>query len=533
MSSDEEATSSAEGPSPPPCAACKHLRRRCVPSCAFAAYFPPDHGDQFAAVHKVFGASNVSKLLAEVAPAERVAAVESLVYEARARLQDPAFGCVSYITVLEHMLKQGMGDVAAARGQLAAHVGAAAAFRPFEPARASPEAKWAGEEQLDATLRFAKEQDDKMRAVRVAVEAKRKQGCAVAWKDAVKRGQGQPLLNRHMAEAQQAAAAAQSAREKAMMAQQAAAPEQQHRHRAVAQHAGTGQGYPDGHVLAQQMVEASESAATAQAAREQSMMARQAAAAAQQKRHVVAQHGTGLVFPDGHYAAMGREHPHSHPRAALQMAHRQQLAAAEDVVLEQEMMMREAAAAPTELMGFDATLLHGLHSHHPDLHQQTVTVQQASAAAEVAREHQGLIMQQQQQHAATYAHAMPGATNMAFLHPGGSADAEAFLVQPQKVNALALQTDSSLPPSLANLQHQQQIDGTADHDDKLSDLTAMRFFDVSLALGVGAVAGGACGVGGVLLLQKIRAAHYKTKLPHRTPAVALPRPPRARGRLRG
>ncbi|TVU41481.1 hypothetical protein EJB05_15003, partial [Eragrostis curvula] len=75
-------------------------------SCAFAADFPPEHGDQFAAVHNVFGASNVSKLLAEVAPEDRAGAVESLVYEARASLRDPAFGCVSYITVLEHMLKQ-------------------------------------------------------------------------------------------------------------------------------------------------------------------------------------------------------------------------------------------------------------------------------------------------------------------------------------------------------------------------------------------------------------------------------------------
>ncbi|TVU41469.1 hypothetical protein EJB05_14988, partial [Eragrostis curvula] len=167
MSSDEEATSSAEGPSPPPCAGCKHLRRRCVPSCPFAAYFPPEHGDQFAAVHK-----------------------------ARARLRDPAFGCVSYITVLEHMLKQGMGDLAAARGQLA-------------------------------------DRDERMRAVRVAFEAKRKEGRAEAWKDAVRRGEGQPLLNRQMAEAQQAAAVAQSARKQAVKMQQ---------------HAGTELGFPDGHV---------------------------------------------------------------------------------------------------------------------------------------------------------------------------------------------------------------------------------------------------------------------------------------------
>lgn len=46
-----------------PCAACKLLRRRCAEECPFSPYFPPHEPQKFAAVHKVFGASNVSKLL--------------------------------------------------------------------------------------------------------------------------------------------------------------------------------------------------------------------------------------------------------------------------------------------------------------------------------------------------------------------------------------------------------------------------------------------------------------------------------------
>ena len=46
-----------------PCGACRSLRRRCVPGCVFAPYFPPGEPHKFANVHKVFGASNVSKLL--------------------------------------------------------------------------------------------------------------------------------------------------------------------------------------------------------------------------------------------------------------------------------------------------------------------------------------------------------------------------------------------------------------------------------------------------------------------------------------
>ena len=50
-----------------PCASCKLLRRRCAKDCIFAPYFPPDDPHKFAIVHKVFGASNVSKML-QVSP---------------------------------------------------------------------------------------------------------------------------------------------------------------------------------------------------------------------------------------------------------------------------------------------------------------------------------------------------------------------------------------------------------------------------------------------------------------------------------
>lgn len=46
-----------------PCAACKLLRRRCAEDCPFVPYFSPHEPFKFAAVHKIFGASNVSKLL--------------------------------------------------------------------------------------------------------------------------------------------------------------------------------------------------------------------------------------------------------------------------------------------------------------------------------------------------------------------------------------------------------------------------------------------------------------------------------------
>jgi hypothetical protein len=37
--------------------------RRCTKDCIFAPFFPADDPHKFAIVHKVFGASNVSKML--------------------------------------------------------------------------------------------------------------------------------------------------------------------------------------------------------------------------------------------------------------------------------------------------------------------------------------------------------------------------------------------------------------------------------------------------------------------------------------
>ncbi|KOM26400.1 hypothetical protein LR48_Vigan267s000100 [Vigna angularis] len=68
-----------------PCAACKIQRRKCTQECVFAPYFPPDNPQRFAYVHKVFGASNVAKLLNELNTAQREDAVKSLAYEAEAR----------------------------------------------------------------------------------------------------------------------------------------------------------------------------------------------------------------------------------------------------------------------------------------------------------------------------------------------------------------------------------------------------------------------------------------------------------------
>jgi hypothetical protein len=101
-----------------PCAACKFLRRKCQPDCVFAPYFPPDNPQKFVHVHRVFGASNVTKLLNELHPYQREDAVNSLAYEADMRLRDPVYGCVAVISILQRNLRQLQQDLARAKYEL-------------------------------------------------------------------------------------------------------------------------------------------------------------------------------------------------------------------------------------------------------------------------------------------------------------------------------------------------------------------------------------------------------------------------------
>ena len=88
-----------------PCGACKFLRRKCVNGCIFAPYFDSDQGTvHFAAVHKVFGASNASKLLLRIPAHKRLDAVVTLCYEALSRDRDPVYGCVGHIFTLQQQV---------------------------------------------------------------------------------------------------------------------------------------------------------------------------------------------------------------------------------------------------------------------------------------------------------------------------------------------------------------------------------------------------------------------------------------------
>ncbi|KAG6400470.1 hypothetical protein SASPL_137304 [Salvia splendens] len=102
MSGSGGGGSSSGGGGGGPCGACKFLRRKCVTGCIFAPHFDSEQGAaHFAAVHKVFGASNVSKLLLHVPLEKRPDAVITICYEAQARLRDPVVNLQAEISYLQ------------------------------------------------------------------------------------------------------------------------------------------------------------------------------------------------------------------------------------------------------------------------------------------------------------------------------------------------------------------------------------------------------------------------------------------------
>lgn len=104
-----------------PCAACKYLRRKCTKDCLFAPYFPVNKQDKYAAVHKVFGASHVATLINDIHPNQRQDAMNSLAFEAQARILDPVYGCTRYICLLQRQLKYLQDQIQIAKNELASY----------------------------------------------------------------------------------------------------------------------------------------------------------------------------------------------------------------------------------------------------------------------------------------------------------------------------------------------------------------------------------------------------------------------------
>ncbi|CAL9193763.1 unnamed protein product [Musa hybrid cultivar] len=103
------------------CAACKYQRRRCAADCPLAAYFPADQPKQFLNCHRLFGVSNILKIINRLDPPEQAEAMKSIIYESNIRDRDPVHGCLGLICSLHlhiHHLEQ---ELEATNSQLLLH----------------------------------------------------------------------------------------------------------------------------------------------------------------------------------------------------------------------------------------------------------------------------------------------------------------------------------------------------------------------------------------------------------------------------
>ncbi|XP_020264949.1 LOB domain-containing protein 12-like [Asparagus officinalis] len=77
------------------CAACKYLRRRCAKDCALAPYFSTSHPERFAPARIIFGATDVSRMLQNLAVEQLNQRANAIASEAYRRVRDPVYAVQS------------------------------------------------------------------------------------------------------------------------------------------------------------------------------------------------------------------------------------------------------------------------------------------------------------------------------------------------------------------------------------------------------------------------------------------------------
>ncbi|XVF09791.1 hypothetical protein REPUB_Repub07fG0127000 [Reevesia pubescens] len=100
------------------CAACRYLRRRCASDCIFSPYFPSNNPQRFVSVHRIYGASNVAKLLQQLPTDLRAEAADSLYFEAQCRVEDPVYGSVGLIFQLQQQIQNAERQLAKTQAEI-------------------------------------------------------------------------------------------------------------------------------------------------------------------------------------------------------------------------------------------------------------------------------------------------------------------------------------------------------------------------------------------------------------------------------
>ncbi|KAF7124280.1 hypothetical protein RHSIM_Rhsim12G0206300 [Rhododendron simsii] len=101
------------------CAACKYQRRKCAPDCILAPYFPNDRQRQFLNAHKLFGVSNITKIIRSLDPPQKDQAMRTIVFQSDVRANDPVGGCYRIIRELQRQIEYNRAELVLVLQQLA------------------------------------------------------------------------------------------------------------------------------------------------------------------------------------------------------------------------------------------------------------------------------------------------------------------------------------------------------------------------------------------------------------------------------
>ncbi|KAM6555538.1 hypothetical protein CsatB_002557 [Cannabis sativa] len=101
------------------CAACKYLRKSCPLDCIFSPYFPSNNPQRFSFVHKIFGASNVGKMLKRLPVELRSEATDAMHFEAKCRIDNRVYGCVGINSQLQQQILNVETQLAITRAEIA------------------------------------------------------------------------------------------------------------------------------------------------------------------------------------------------------------------------------------------------------------------------------------------------------------------------------------------------------------------------------------------------------------------------------
>lgn len=93
------------------CAACNFQRRKCSQDCLLSCYFPANNPEMFNNAHRLYGVSNMVKILNRIPKEKRDLAMRTIIYESYVRVLFPVHGCFALFMKYRNMIKECMEEL--------------------------------------------------------------------------------------------------------------------------------------------------------------------------------------------------------------------------------------------------------------------------------------------------------------------------------------------------------------------------------------------------------------------------------------